>query len=164
VFARKERHLRNAETPSFRALDRYAAPNANFVLVADPHDGLCAQSAPRDRKPAEGVHRDFKGSALGWLANPLELRRVVRHERNRQRASMRGDEQIVGADQAASLPQVGGRCQVTRAIRRQGAEQARVTETGVATETSRCDSERRRLRDDVPFPPALTHHRAIVGR
>ena len=29
--------------------------------------------------------------------------------------------------------------------------------------TSRCDSERRRLRDDIPFPPAPAHHRAIVG-
>jgi hypothetical protein len=31
-------------------------------------------------------------------------------------------------------------------------------------ETSRRDRERRRLRHDVPFPPAPAHHRAIVGR
>ena len=30
-------------------------------------------------------------------------------------------------------------------------------------ETSCRDSKRRRLRDDVPFPPAPAHHRAIVG-
>jgi hypothetical protein len=33
----------------------------------------------------------------------------------------------------------------------------------VAAETSHGDSERCRLRDDVPFPPALAHHGAIVG-
>jgi hypothetical protein len=38
-----------------------------------------------------------------------------------------------------------------------------VTTHGRFTETSRC-SERRRLRNRVPFAPAPAHHRAIVGR
>src|SRR6266849_361896 len=31
-----------------------------------------------------------------------------------------------------------------------------------SAKTLRCDGERRRLRDNVPFPPAPAHHRAIV--
>src|SRR5207245_2432653 len=54
-----------------------------------------------------------------------------------------------------------GRCQVVRAIRCQALN--RFDHTGVSAETSRGDSERRRLRDDVPFPPASAHYRAIVG-
>jgi len=38
----------------------------------------------------------------------------------------------------------------------------RETTAKVPSEISRCSSERRRLGDDVPFPPASTHHRAIV--
>ena len=34
---------------------------------------------------------------------------------------------------------------------------------GRSFETSGWDAEPRRLRDDVPFPPAPAHHRAIVG-
>ena len=33
---------------ALHALARYAAPNANFVLVVDPHNGLAARSAARD--------------------------------------------------------------------------------------------------------------------
>src|SRR5215470_4374904 len=35
--------------------------------------------------------------------------------------------------------------------------------TGVSAKASCGNDERRRLRDDIPFPPAPAHHRAIVG-
>jgi hypothetical protein len=52
-----------------------------------------------------------------------------------------------------------GRCQVVRAIRRQALPRRK----GVSAEVSRGESERRRLRDAIPFPPASPQHRAIVG-
>ena len=54
-------------------------------------------------------------------------------------------------------------CQVVRAISRQGVEQVRAHARAFSPRL-RCDSERRRLRNRVPFPPALAHHHAIVGR
>src|SRR5258706_11271021 len=50
-------------------LVRYAAPNANFVLVVRPHNGLGARSAPSRHcaNQAEAVP-DIKGRALDWLA------------------------------------------------------------------------------------------------
>jgi hypothetical protein len=52
------------------------------------------------------------------------------------------------------------RCQVVRAIRRNSASD-NGHEFG---RTSRSDGKRRRLRDEVPFQPAPSHDRAIVGR
>ena len=53
------------------------------------------------------------------------------------------------------------RCQVSAYSapgRRTDSSQPTVT----SAKTSRCDSERRRFRDDVPFQPPPAHHRAIV--
>ncbi len=53
-----------------RRLDRYAAPNENFVPVMDPHSGPGARSAPKDNEnqPRARVNGISRGRALGWFA------------------------------------------------------------------------------------------------
>jgi hypothetical protein len=49
-------------------LARYAAPNANFVLVVAPHNGLGrAERAKKTLLTRRGLCRDIKGRALDWL-------------------------------------------------------------------------------------------------
>ncbi len=54
-------------------VDRYAAPNANLVLVVQPHNGLGARSAPKDTgEPATRLCGDIKGRAF-WLVLMLAI-------------------------------------------------------------------------------------------
>jgi hypothetical protein len=48
------------------ALARYAAPNPNFLLMLQPHNGLGAQSAPKQALPtSQGYSPGYEGIALG---------------------------------------------------------------------------------------------------
>jgi hypothetical protein len=99
---------------------------------------------------------------------PLNLNRHneyrVSGRYTRKASRGRGDGKVDSCP-AEHGPAARRRCQVVRAIRRLALHRAR-DQRGRAfrpSQTSRRDSERGRLRDDVPFPPAPAHHRAIVG-
>jgi hypothetical protein len=64
-------------------LDRYTAPNADFVLVAAvqrvPYSGpRRAKRAKEILAASQGRYRDIKGSALGWMAIRSRERSVER--------------------------------------------------------------------------------------
>ena len=53
--------------PTSTTVDRYAAPNVDFVLVVGPHNGLGAQSAPKDTVlTSRGALPGYQGQSP-WL-------------------------------------------------------------------------------------------------
>jgi len=60
-------------------LDGYAGPNANFILVAHPHDGPAREARKKYWKPAWAFQQHIHGTAP-WL---VDVEAVLSERRTR---------------------------------------------------------------------------------